>query len=132
MPSNKQLLNSLASDYPQLIFRHGKKFAFHPPDTIVLGPPHDNFALLTLHELAHATLKHKDFNLDVERLKIETSAWQQTKKLCHKYHIAWDEEFAEDNLDTYRDWLHKKSLCPTCNLSRYQDPSGTYHCPFCR
>jgi len=131
-PSANSLLNKLSRDYPDLIFRHGKKFLFHPPKTIVVGPPCQKHAILTLHELAHALLKHKDYNLDIERLKIESKTWIKTKQLCRKYHVAWDEDFAQDHLDTYRDWLHNKSLCSKCHLTCYQDPSGTYHCPQCR
>jgi len=130
-PSANSLLNKLSHDHPNLIFRHGKKFAFRPPKTITIGPPCPGHALLTLHELAHALLKHKDYNLDIQRLKIESKTWATTKQLCQKYRIVWNEDFAEDHLDTYRDWLHQKSLCPTCHLTRYQNPSGTYHCPQC-
>ncbi|MCL1839896.1 hypothetical protein FWF89_02795 [Candidatus Saccharibacteria bacterium] len=131
-PSVNSLLDKLSLDYPNLIFRHGKKFLFRPPKTIFIGPPCPNHALLTLHELAHGLLQHKNYNLDIQRLKIESSTWQKTQELCKKYNIDWDEDFAQDHLDTYRDWLHKKSLCPTCQLTRYQDKTGTYHCPACQ
>lgn len=132
MPNkNLEFLTKLSADYPDLIFRHGKKFTFRPPNTIILGQPCPNYALLTLHELGHAVLKHKDYKLDVERLKIEAAAWKEAKSLSKKYHIKWDKDFAEDQLDTYRDWLHQKSLCKTCQLTRYQSSSGVYHCPGC-
>lgn len=125
------LISKLQKGYPDLIFRQGTKFAFRPPKTIILGPPHDNYALLTLHELAHAILKHKDYKLHIQRLKIESAAWQEAKSLAKIYNIKWDEDFAEDQLDTYRNWLHQKSLCKSCQITRYQDSKGTYHCPAC-
>lgn len=121
----------LRADYPDFTFKTGPKFAFRPPKTIIMGPPEPNYALLALHELAHALCKHKDYNTHVERLKIEREAWERARSLCSKYHITWDEDFVEDQLDTYRDWLHKKSLCPHCHLTRFQTPDGCYHCPSC-
>ena len=129
--SPNPLINKLQQDHPDLIFRQGAKFTFRPPKTIILGPPCDNHALLTLHELAHAILKHKDYTLHIERLKIESEAWNEAKNLAAKYNIPWDEDFAQNRLDTYRDWLHQKSLCKNCQLTRYQDQKGTYHCPHC-
>jgi lipopolysaccharide biosynthesis regulator YciM len=34
-------------------------------------------------------------------------------------------------LDTYRDWLHRRSACPECGLTRYQTVDGRWHCPGC-
>ena len=135
MPSpnpNIKLINTLESDYPHLTFKTGPKFAFKAPKTITTGPPHQFSALLTLHELAHAILKHKNYSLDIQRLKMERDAWSYVQStLCPQYSIPFDEDFAQNQLDTYRDWLHKKSLCKTHHVTRYQDPTGTYHCPLC-
>ena len=126
-----EFLKQLALDYPALNFRRGRKFAFRPPKTIVLGPPEPFYELLTLHEVSHAILKHKGFKMDVERLKMEVAAWEQAKKLAANYGIEVDEDFVQDQLDTYRDWLHQKSRCPACGLTRFQTPDGDYHCPRC-
>ena len=120
----------LQSDYPALIFKKGEKFAFKPPKTIILGKEEPFFELLALHEVSHAILKHRDFNLDVERLKMENAAWEQAKILAQKYNVQIDEDFIQDQLDTYRNWLHQKSRCPKCGLTRFQDTNG-YHCPHC-
>lgn len=133
-PSASSLLAKLTADYPHLKFIKSTHFKFSPPNRIYYAypaQPHQNFALLTLHELAHALLKHKDYVVDLQRLKIEAAAWQKAKQLCQKYPVKWDENFAQDRLDTYRNWLHQKSACKTCGLTRYQDPNGTYHCPMC-
>ena len=126
-----EFLKQLALDDPALNFRRGRKFAFRPPKTIVLGSPEPFYELLTLHEVSHAILKHKGFKMDVERLKMEVAAWEQAKKLAANYGIEVDEDFIQDQLDTYRDWLHQKSRCPVCGLTRFQTPDGNYHCPRC-
>lgn len=128
---NVDFLERLRQDYPGLRFRDGAKFAFRPPKTIILGPPEPFSELLTLHEVSHAILGHKDFKMDVTRLKMETEAWQKARELANYYDIEVNEELIQEELDTYRNWLHKKSRCPQCGLTRYQTPDSLYHCPRC-
>lgn len=130
-PSMNDLINKLQLDYPEFRFKRGSKFAFRPPKTIILGPSEPFWELLALHEVSHAILKHNSFKLDVERLKMENAAWDQAKILAKTYQVEIDEDFIQDQLDTYRDWLHKKSRCPKCGLTRYQSQDGIYHCPHC-
>ena len=125
------LLARLKADYPEFRFKSSHKFAFRPPKTILISQKEPFSELLTLHELSHAILKHHNFKLDVERLKMENAAWDQAKILAKTYQVEIDEDFIQDQLDTYRDWLHKKSRCPKCGLTRFQSQDGDYHCPRC-
>lgn len=131
MENFTNLLTTLKSTYPQFSFKKGKKFAFRPPKTIIFGPYEPHAELLLLHELGHATLGETTFKTDVERLKIESKAWNQAKNLAASLNIIFDQSFAENKLDSYRDWLHQKSLCKTCGLTRFQTADGKYHCPKC-
>lgn len=151
-------VEQLVKDFPDLHFRLGKKFTFRPPRTIIyeLQPKQraekaciksddsadDKFGIATrneqnyyrlqlLHEVGHAVLEHKNFATDLERLQMERAAWEEAKKMCTYYGVEYDEEFVEEELDTYRDWLHQKSCCPVCKLTRYQTRDGKYHCPSC-
>ena len=128
---NVPLLDKIKCDYPSLKFRAGKKFAFRPPKTVVVGPAEPNDSLLLLHELGHALSSHTDFKTGVDRLRMEREAWDKARELAAKYEVEFDEEFAQSELDTYREWLHKKSRCPKCGLTRFQDASSVYHCPRC-
>ena len=121
----------IVDDYPQFRFIFGKKFAFRPPRTIVIGPFQSNAELLMLHELGHAVSSHIDFNTDARRLKMEVEAWEKAKNLALKYQMDFDDELMECELDTYRNWLHQKSRCPKCGLTRFQTPDSRYHCPRC-
>ena len=121
----------IKTDFPELTIRDGKKFAFRPPKTVMVGPEEDFWELLLLHEVAHAVLRHKTFRLDAERLKMEAAAWDKATELAKIYGIEIDEDFVQNQLDTYRDWLHKKSRCPKCGLTRFQTPDGQYSCPRC-
>ena len=125
------LLKRLKEDYPDLLFKNGPKFKFRPPKTVFLGPYEPFYGLLALHEVSHAILGHNTFKLDVERLRMETDAWEKARELAKHYKIPVDEELIQGELDTYRDWLHKKSRCPKCGLTRFQTPDKKYHCPRC-
>ena len=124
-------LQKIRSDFPTFTFREGRKFAFRPPRTIIIGSAEEQDALLLLHELGHALSGHRDFGTDVKRLKMEVEAWEKARELAITYGVAIDEELIEEELDSYRDWLHKKSRCPKCGLTRFQTPDGVYHCPRC-
>ena len=126
-----ELLKKLQGDYPQFRFRTGKKFAFRAPRTIVVGPEEPFWGLLLLHEVSHAILGHSSFKMDVERLKMECEAWEKAKELALEYGVEVEEDEIQDELDTYRDWLHQKSRCPKCGLTRFQTPDSQYHCPRC-
>ncbi|MBQ6375755.1 hypothetical protein IJJ37_02405 [Candidatus Saccharibacteria bacterium] len=128
---DKVLFNRLQQDFPEVKFQFGKKFLFRPPKTIMLRPEESDSALLLLHELGHFLCGHRNFKMEVERLKMEREAWEKARELCKVYGVSYDEEVVEQELDTYRDWLDKKSRCPICGLTRYQTPDGKFHCPEC-
>ena len=129
MPSLNSLANKLRKDYPKVTFTAGESFRFSPPSTVEYAE--NGSALELLHELGHYLLKKNTYTSDIELIRIESEAWAKAKELCPKYRVKWDEDFAEDHLDTYRNWLHVVSLCKNCQLAGYQDKSGTYHCPLC-
>ena len=126
-----RFLEKVKGDFPEFLFRDGKKFAFRPPRTIVVGPEETNDRLLLLHELGHAVSSHRFFGTDAERVKMEREAWEKARGFCDKYGVSYDEEIVERELDTYRDYLDKKSRCPKCGLTRFQTPDSVYHCPRC-
>ena len=128
---NVKLLDRLKKDFPALVFKKGKRFTFKPPKTIIVGPEEANWDLLLLHELGHALLGHKDYDVDIKRLKMEMEAWEKARELAALYGVEYDEEVVQVELDTYRDWLHQKSRCPVCGLTRFETPDGQYHCPRC-
>lgn len=131
LPMNNDLLEKLKRDYPNFRFRSGKKFAFRAPSFITIGPDEEHSDLLLLHEVGHAILQHQDFTVDAMRVKMESEAWDEARRLADKYQVKVDENLIQDELDTYRDWLHQKSRCPHCGLTRFQTPDKIYYCPRC-
>ncbi len=129
---NLAFLKELQENYPNFVFKPGHKFLFRPKKTIYYIEANDNFRLLLLHELAHALLEHFSFDRSLERLEIERDAWEKTQKLCVIYNIPFDEKLAESELNTYRDWVHQKTLCKTCGLTCLEVSSESLYCPFCQ
>ena len=138
--TDKAFVERLERDYKEIEFRWGcSRFSYqlrNGKKVVFLGPAQPNFALLALHELGHALCGHKDYSTHVQRLKIESEAWERAKTVFSKYQIMadapeWDEDFVQAEMDTYRDWLHTKSRCKKCGLTRYQTENGEYHCPRC-
>ena len=148
-------LLALTTEFKSITWRLGSRFKYRPAPisahscantspsgTIFIdqssSTPMPYFALLTLHELGHALSNHQSYRTDIERLRIEAEAWQRAKFELSRhqtwqrdFNLTYDEEFAENELDSYRDWLHQKSCCKKCGLTRFQTPDGRYHCPNC-
>lgn len=62
---------------------------------------------------------------------MERQAWTKARELAAIYKVKIDEDLIQEELDTYREWLHQKSRCPKCGLTRFQTPDKVYHCPKC-
>ncbi len=129
MPNLNKLVAKLRQDYPELSISSGEETKFTPPRLIFYAP--GTTALELLHELGHYLVKKNSYTSDIELVRIESEAWAKAHELCQQYGVKWDQEYAEDHLDTYRNWLHVVSLCKNCQLAGYQDDSGNYHCPLC-
>lgn len=131
MPSTFSLLALLKQDNPTLVFKKGEQFQWSPDErTIYYANTTDHASLL--HEVAHAALGHTRYRRDIELLKIERSAWDYvTATLVKKYNLVIDDKHIEDALDTYRNWLHDRSLCPNCGATGAQTAPRLYICPAC-
>ncbi len=128
----QKLIKRIAKDYPELELAAGERFQFSPPNHLYYSDePSEHPELLLLHELGHYLIGENDYSTDIELLEIEAKAWAKARKLCQDYQVDYDEDFAEDRLDSYRDHLHYSSLCKNCQLAGYQDDAGHYHCPLC-
>ncbi len=132
----QRLLNSLRADYPDIRFIEGEAFFWSPKDASVsyakisTQPEISTWSLL--HEVSHGILGHTDYKTDFELVRLEAEAWQHARKLGAKYDIKIDPEHIEDCLDTYRDWLHRRSTCPSCGTVSAQEDSKTYRCFNCK
>ena len=139
MPNNvtlhiPNLIKQIQADFPDITFEAGSHFSWHAKTRHVsylpdADDPRSLWALL--HELGHALLNHTDFSSDIELLNIEVAAWAEAHRLAEKYGITIDQNYIEDNLDSYRDWLHVRATCPTCYERSLQIDRHTYRCHNC-
>ena len=131
------LVERLSKDFPELRFRQGRKFAFRPARTIIYEPAteveaeYKIYSMRLLHEVGHALSGHRDYTQDLMRVKMECEAWGKARELSERYGVEYDEEVAEGELTSYREWLHQRSKCPKCGLTRYQTRGGEWKCPGC-
>ena len=134
MQKISSLVEWLKKDYLELRFEEANDFRWSPDEkTVWYCEEYENTELLTLHELAHAVLEHETYDRDVELVRIEAEAWGYVKMtLAPRYEVMFDESIAEEQIDTYRSWLHERSKCPTCLCNGWQTANGRYRCPSCQ
>lgn len=133
MPSTSSLLSNLQTDYPQFTFQEDNRFLWSARrQTIYIDQNVECGDEFTLHELSHALLGHQGYLSDIDLIKLERDAWDYAKNnLAPRYDYSIDENIIQDNLDTYRDWLHARSQCPDCTAVGLQTKSRHYRCISC-
>lgn len=130
-----RLLERLQRQFPELVYKPGTVFCWSPQTSEVF---YDSRALgeaalwSLLHETSHALLHHTAYRTDFELLRLEVAAWEQTRALAQDFGIILDEDHVQDCLDTYRDWLYARSICPRCTNKCLQQPDlRHYRCFNC-
>lgn len=132
MPSIISLITRLQADFPDFTFAAGDEFRWSPDDTTIFYDQASTDQASLLHELSHAILGHKDYIKDIVLLELERSAWTYAQeKLAKTYEVTIDVDQVEDALDTYRDWLHARSICPGCLATGIQTKKNEYRCIIC-
>lgn len=132
--TSRDFVEQIAKDYPQFKFKPGPQEHWSPRTKTITYSESEPLAELRyglLHELAHALLGHNSYNSDFELLRLESEAWEMAVKIGKKYKIRLDPDHIQDCLDTYRDWLHRRSKCPACGMHVLQDSPSSYKCFNC-
>lgn len=129
------LLSNLQESYPELAFTASNSFYWSPKHQTIyyqedrlLG---NDGVYKLLHETGHGLLAHNSYETDFELLQLELAAWQKAKEIAADFSITIDTNHIEDCLDSYRDWLHARSLCPVCQTNGLQTNKTTYECLNC-
>lgn len=111
------------------------EFYWSPKEEIIyydksrLGEESGQWTLL--HEMSHAKLNHQEYKSDLELLLYEVTAWEEAVKVGAELEIEVSDDYVQSCLDTYRDWLHARSKCPTCQLNGLQKSPRQYQCLNC-
>ena len=127
-------IDRLAKDFPHVAFSKGKSFCWSPERHEIIYKS-DNFTepgiWAVLHELGHSLLGHTNYISDFGLIRMEAAAWQKAEELAKQYDQKIDKEHVQNCLDTYRDWLHRRSKCPLCSNVSLQYDSNHYRCFNC-
>lgn len=135
-PTTKSdLLEAVRSMFPSITFTPGEEFAYSHGSQTIFYPSSSVkmpvFAYSLLHEVGHSEELHTNFRNDVELINLERDAWEYGVKIGHKIGITIDPGHIESCMDTYRDWLYARSVCPHCHQCGLQTALTTYSCAFC-
>jgi hypothetical protein len=132
MPSINLLIKRLERDYPDFTYNVADEFWWAAnTQTVHYNPTMPHCREYTLHELSHAILGHSGYEFDIDLIKMERDAWRKAQEIAPDYGIAIDEEITQDNLETYRTWLHARSVCPSCETTGMQTKNQHYYCLSC-
>lgn len=133
MPSTPSLLKQLRHDFPAFRFEQSTNFWWSAKsETIHVDTSAEHSEAFILHELSHAILDHRGYSYDIDLVKLERDAWEYAvRTLTSEYNISIDEQLVQDNLDTYREWLHARSMCPECETTGLQTKQQSYRCLAC-
>lgn len=128
------LIKALSSDYPQLQFQEAEVALWSPQLQTVsyVSSSGSSSLFAVLHEVGHALLGHESYDSDNELLQKEIDAWQKGSQIAKHYGITIDQGHVQNCLDTYRDWVHKRSSCPNCDRHGLQQSKALYRCINCQ
>ena len=123
-------------DYPNLTFTASDTFRWIPSTNTIeyVSTVTEQEPYLLLHEIGHASLQHGTYASDIELLDMEREAWHYAlSTLVPRYGLdrTVAQSIADDALDSYREWLHRRSTCPTCSAVGIESTKHHYVCLVC-
>jgi NADH pyrophosphatase NudC (nudix superfamily) len=119
----QELIDTLAAKFPKLRFTPGQQFYWSPETGEIFYEAKARGKQATwslLHETGHALSGHISYQADFELLRLEIDAWERARQIAAELGVTIDEDHIQNSLDTYRDWLHKRSICPSCGTKCLQ------------
>jgi hypothetical protein len=128
----QSLVTRLQQDFPKARFQKADDSRWSPEEQTVYykeNASHSDWSLL--HETGHMVCDHQTYESDIDLLQMEVAAWERAKQLAATCGLHIDQEYIEKCLDSYRDWLHKRSRCPECAQAGVERAAGSYRCINC-
>jgi hypothetical protein len=128
------LIGKLKTSFPQFTFLPATQACWSPEDQQVYydaSSSNQSSIWSLLHELGHAILDHESYSTDIDLLQKEVAAWARASVIAQQYGIVIDSNYAQNCLETYRNWLYKRSTCPECGAHGIQNASRQYYCLNC-
>lgn len=129
------LVEKLRPVFPQFKFIAASQACWSPENQQVYydaGPEKKISIWGLLHELGHGVLGHRAYDTDIDLLQKEVAAWARARAIARDFGIVIDETYAQNCLETYRNWLYKRSTCPECGAHGAQNENKQYYCLNCK
>ena len=129
----ESLVKRLQHQHPYLRFVEGRRASWSAEKQSITYTPttEASAAWALLHEVGHALLGHGSYESDMDLVSKEVAAWVRARELAAEHVISINEEHVQACLDTYRDWVHQRSICPTCRSHALQPSRSLYRCLNC-
>jgi hypothetical protein len=131
MHSITSIISQLKNKFPELSFESSDNFYWSPSDKKIYYDAKSDEIELLFHETGHALLGHANFDSDVRLVAMERDAWAKAQSIATDFDINISDDLVQENLDSYRDWLHKRSTCPDCKAVGLQIEKALFACPAC-
>ncbi len=127
------LVKVLDQRYPDITFIAGEVAHWSPANSqvVYVNEANETEVWTLFHELSHALLQHASYQNDVDLLQKEVAAWEQALGIALEYGVTISDQHIQTCLDSYRDWLHKRSTCPVCARHGVQSSLNAYNCLNC-
>jgi len=133
MEQTISLIRELQKSSPDITFEPSDDFGWDPRTrTLRYDETSPELPSYLLHEYGHALLGHDTYDRDIDLIAIERDAWKKAREVASQYDLTISAELVESSLDTYRDWMHARSKCPTCEAAGIQTDARKYTCIACR
>lgn len=126
----QKFIAKLKERFPDLSYRAGDQFCWSPETNEIIykrDAEGESAVWSLLHETGHALLGHRSYKADYELLRLEVAAWEKAREIAESIGALIDEEHIQDCLDTYRDWLYKRSICPKCTAKCLQQSDYVHY-----
>lgn len=122
--------------FPEIKFAPNGFFAYSSADNLINYDPEqieDSLGKLDLlHEIGHYLLGHIDYDHDIELLIMEVDAWAKAIELAKKFKIKIDNDYINQCINTYNDWVDARATCPNCDNFSLQESENSYQCFVCQ
>ena len=121
--------------YSQHTFLPAAHFSYDAADEVINYFPQalktNSGKIALLHEISHCELGHFHYVSDLQLYAMEIDAWLLTRKLAKKFNIPVEEDYIDECIESYNQWIEKRGTCPRCSTFCAQKTEVEFECYNC-
>lgn len=135
LKKNLPSILTISEDFPTINFKADDEFYWSAQINTVFYVENElnkkSGIYRLFHEIGHALSNHQTFSSGIQLIKLESEAWLKAKEIAERYNLNISDDQIEKCLDSYRDWLHLRSICPECSIVGVEANPSQYRCFNC-